>query len=198
LNSQQTGNIAVTPAGEATTATLVSTLNPSTLGQTITLSGTVHGTKTTPTGTGKLMQGAALLGSGTLAGGVARFTFATLPVGNDALTFVYGGDATHQATTSPALNQNVLDPTTITLTSTPNPSILGQEVAFIAAVQGQKLTPSGQVQLKRGSVVLATAALSAGKATFTITTIPLGTSAMAVTYWETQTMPQKLRTSSTR
>jgi hypothetical protein len=182
LNSTQTGNIAVNPAGESTTAVLVSTLNPSTLGQSVIITGTVHGTKTTPTGTAKLMLGSTQLGSATLTGGVARFTLSTLPVGVNPLVFVYSGDATHQATNSPAFNQTVLDTTTVTLASTPNPSVLGQAVTFTATVQGQKLTPTGQVQLKRGSVVLTTTTLSGGKATFAISTVPLGTSGMAVSY----------------
>jgi hypothetical protein len=182
LNSTQTGNIAVSPALENTTDVLQSTLNPSTLGQNVTITGTVHGTKTTTTGTVQVMLGSTQLGSATLTGGVARFTLSTLPVGIDPLVLVYSGDKTHNASTSAAFNQTVLDPTTVTLASTPNPSNLGQAVTFTATVQGQTRTATGQVQLKRGSTVLATATLSGGKASFTITTVPLGTSGMVVSY----------------
>jgi Bacterial Ig-like domain (group 3) len=182
LNSTQTGNIAVSPALENTTGVLQSTLNPSTLGQNVTITGTVHGTKTTTTGTVQLMLGSTQLGSAALTGGVARFTLSTLPVGIDPLVLVYSGDKTHQASTSAAFNQTVLDPTTVTLASTPNPSNLGQAVTFTATVQGQTLTATGQVQLKRGSTVLATTMLSGGNASFTITTVPLGTSGMEVFY----------------
>lgn len=182
LTSKQTGNISVNPAVENTTATLVSTLNPSTLGQNVTITGTVHGERTTPTGTVMLMRGTTQLASATLTGGVARFTFSTLPVGVNPLVLVYKGDAMHKPSSSPTFNQQVYDTTTVTLSSTPNPSKLGQTVTFTATVQGQTLTPTGQVQLKRGSTVLATTSLSGGKAIFNIATVPLGTSAMAVAY----------------
>lgn len=182
LNSTRTGNIALTAAVESTTATLASTLNPSIAGQSITLTGTVHGTKTTPTGTAQLMSGTVQLASATLAGGVARFNLSFLPVGVNSLVLVYSGDATHQASSSPVLNQKVYDVTTVTLASTPNPSNLGQTVAFTVTAQGQRITPAGQVQLKRGSTVLATTTLTVGKATFNIATVPLGTSGMTVAY----------------
>ncbi|MDV9203194.1 Ig-like domain-containing protein, partial [Streptomyces sp. Wh19] len=55
----------------------------------------------TPTGTVDFFDGATLLGTGTLSGGVATFTTSTLAIGTHPLTAVYNGDANFTSSTSP-------------------------------------------------------------------------------------------------
>ncbi len=94
-------------AGSApTTTTLVSSTNPSTVGQSITFTATVAGSGGTPTGSATFKDGAAVLGTGALAGGVTTFS-ATLAQGSHAITAIYSGDATFAPSTSAVLTQVV-------------------------------------------------------------------------------------------
>src|SRR5581483_6320939 len=91
-----------------TTTTLVSSVNPSTFGQSVTFTATVTSSGSgTPTGTVTFMDGATTLGTGTLSGGVASFSTATLSVGTHSITAVYGGDSTFAGSTSNTVNQVV-------------------------------------------------------------------------------------------
>ncbi|MBO0910366.1 MAG: Ig-like domain repeat protein, partial [Acidobacteria bacterium] len=55
-----------------------------------------------------------------------------------------------------------------TLTSSPNPSFVGQPVVLSVDVSGQSETPTGVVTFKQGTVILSTNTLSAGRATMTM------------------------------
>jgi hypothetical protein len=92
----------------ATTTTVSSSLNPSTLGQSVTFTATVASTGTyTPTGKVLFFNGTASMGSAVLNNGVARLTKSTLPVGTHAITARYYGDIANQTSTSNALDQVV-------------------------------------------------------------------------------------------
>ncbi|MFD1275555.1 Ig-like domain-containing protein [Streptomyces kaempferi] len=87
----QTVNVA------ATTTVLTSAPDPSVFGQGKVLTATVAVVSPgagVPSGTVSFFDGATLLGTGTLSGGVATFATATLSVGSHALTAVYGGVST--------------------------------------------------------------------------------------------------------
>src|SRR5205085_7825792 len=76
----------------------------------------------------------------------------SLSAGSHSLTAFYGGDATYQSSTSPALVQNVAGfASTTTVSSSRNPSALTLSVRFTATVsaadQGQPV-PTGTVQFK--------------------------------------------------
>jgi len=64
--------------------------------------------------------------------------------------------------------------TTTVLTSTPNPSTLGQAVKFTATVSSSSGTPTGRVTFKDGSTTLATVTLTGGVATFTTSSLVHG------------------------
>ncbi|HZS46115.1 MAG TPA: Ig-like domain repeat protein [Blastocatellia bacterium] len=119
-----------------TTTTLVSSVNPSTFGQSVTFTATVTSSGSgTPTGTVTFMDGATTLGTGTLSGGVASFSTATLSVGTHSITAVYGGDSTFAGSTSNTVNQVVNKaPSATALASSVNPSVFGQSVTFTATV----------------------------------------------------------------
>jgi uncharacterized repeat protein (TIGR03803 family) len=78
----------------------------------------------------------------------------------------------------------VMEKTTTTLASSPNPSTVGQDVTFtatITAANGQ--TPNdGTVTFKYGTTVLATANVSSGVAQFDTTTLPVGKHTITATY----------------
>jgi len=87
--------------------TVVSSVNPSHVGQAITFTASVAGNFAT--GTVQFMDGGAPLGSPvTLSGGgVAQFITSTLTRGTHAITAVYSGDDNNSASTSSVLLQKV-------------------------------------------------------------------------------------------
>ena len=90
----------------ATSTAVVSSLNPSLVGQSVTFTATVTGT--TPTGTVQFRDGVANLGSPVaLAGGSASLVTSALSAGTHAITAVYSGDADDATSTSPPVSQVV-------------------------------------------------------------------------------------------
>src|SRR5262249_6862002 len=93
----------------ATTTSLVSSLNPSNLGQAVTFTATV----TTqaggmPTGSVSFYDGSTWLGDKKLnQSDVAKLTTSTLTVGTHPITATYNGDSTFAQSTSAPLNQVV-------------------------------------------------------------------------------------------
>jgi hypothetical protein len=77
-------------------------------------------------------------------------------------------------------------PTTTTLTSSPNPSFLGQEVTFTAVLSPSSLAgdiPTGSVSFLIGTQLLGTAPVDdMGRATFTTSALPLGTIEITARY----------------
>jgi hypothetical protein len=90
----------------ATTTALVSSPNPSLVGQTVTFTATVSGAS--PTGTVQFRDGATVLGTVGLSGTTAVLSTAALAQGTHPITAVYSGDANNQASTSPVVNQVVI------------------------------------------------------------------------------------------
>jgi hypothetical protein len=88
-------------------AVLASAPNPSTSGQSVTLTATVAGPGGTPTGTVTFLDGTTTVGTGTLSGGRATFTTSGLAVGSHTITASYSGDTSFGASTSGALTQIV-------------------------------------------------------------------------------------------
>jgi len=176
------GSATNTIALTTTSTTLVSSLNPSLVGQAVTFTATVSGA--TPTGTVTFKDGATTLGAGTPNGaGVATFTTAALTSGPHAVTAAYGGDANNASSTSPALTQTVgLTATTVSVTSSANPSAPGQAVTFTATVASGGGTPAGSVTFSDGGGVIGTGALAGGVATLTTTALAAGAHSIIVSY----------------
>jgi len=87
------------------------------------------------------------------------------------------GPATAYATVSP-------EPTATTLTSSPNPSDLGQAVTFSATVTSSAGSPpDGEtVSFLQGKTVLGTGTLSGGSASFTTSTLKAGNHSVTADY----------------
>jgi hypothetical protein len=172
----------------ATTTTLVSSLNPSIYGQKVTWTATVTTSGSIPPagmvnftwGHGYYSFGTATLN----ASGVATLTRSMENADTYALTAVYSGDANNLGSTSAALNQVITEATSsATLASLPNPSTLGQSVTFTATISSPTGTPTGPVTFAAGKIVLGTAQLAKGKATFTTSTLAAGSTKVTATYY---------------
>jgi len=173
--------------GKATsTVTLSSSQNSSSYKQPVTFTGTVapQFSGTTPTGTITFYNGTAALGSGTLVNGVASFTTTTLPVGMHSITALYRGSGSFLTSTSAPLSQVVTQASsTITLTSSLDPSSFGNSVTLTATVAGEfGGTMTGSVTFMDGTTTLKTLNLSAGVAKYTTSTLPSGTDTITATY----------------
>lgn len=174
--------------GHPTSTTLASSLNPSIYGQKVTWMAAVSGMPT-PTGTVtfKSSQLGSTLTIGTAplnASGVATLTrsnlMATYPY---PVTAVYLGDAVNASSSSTVLNQVVNPATSVaSITSSANPSNAGQVVTFTARITSPTVVVKGPVTFTAGTTVLGTAQLSQGKATFTTSALPAGSTRVQVTY----------------
>jgi Bacterial Ig-like domain (group 3)/FG-GAP-like repeat/FG-GAP repeat len=168
-----------------TSTSLSPSLNPSIYGQAVTFTATVESSGSiTPSGTVKFIWSGHYIGSATLNGsGVAILTKSKLNADPYPLTAVYVGDALNLGSTSPVLNQVVLETTsTATLTSSPNPSTQGQTVTFIAKITSPTMTPTGPVTFTAGKTLLGTAQLGGGKATLNVSSLPWGSTTVTATY----------------
>ncbi|HWE04162.1 MAG TPA: Ig-like domain-containing protein, partial [Tepidisphaeraceae bacterium] len=179
----------VTVSQAATTATLSAAPDPSVFGETRTLTATITAVAPgagTPTGTVSFFDGATLLGTGTLSGGVATFTTSAEAIGSHALTSVYGGDIDFSGSTSPTDSVTVSqDATTATLTAAPDPSVFGQSktlTATISAAAPGAGTPTGTVSFFDGATLLGTGTLSGGVATFTSSALGVGSHTLTGVY----------------
>src|SRR6266550_3851235 len=171
------------PGSSLSATTLISSLNPSALGQAVTFTAMVKPAagSGTPTGTVTFNDGATLLGPGTLSGGTATLTTSGLGAGMHSITAVYGGDASFASSTSPVLMQTVNKAASSTsVVSSNSASNRGAAVTFTATVTSPVTgTLTGTVTFQDGAATLGPGTLSGGTATFT--TSGLGTGAHSIT-----------------
>ncbi|MGA9528602.1 MAG: Ig-like domain-containing protein [Terriglobales bacterium] len=169
-----------------TTTTIASSTNPSSYGQGVTLTATVASTIGPPPDgeTVTFEQGSTILGTGTTSGGTATFSTSALAPGTKSIKAVYAGDASYAASTSTAVSQVIgKSATTITLTSSLNPSTYGQSVTFTATVSPAfGGTPTGTVAFKNGTKTLKTVTLSGGAASYTVSNLAVGSDTITATY----------------
>jgi hypothetical protein len=168
----------------ATTTTLLSSINPSVQGKSVTFTATVSSLSGTPTGKVQFLNGTAVLATVTLTSDSAKYTTSKLPAGSNSLTAVYEGDSNNNGSTSAPVNQFVIATTTTTLTSLPNPSTYGEAVIFTATVTSSiGSPPDGEiVTFKQGTTELGTGTLSGGTATLSHSTLGVGTKAVTAVY----------------
>jgi YVTN family beta-propeller protein len=172
----------------STTATLTSSPNPSTSGQTVNFIATVAGQYGgAVAGTVTFKQGPnTVLGTAPIVSNTARLPLSNLGIGPHIVTATYNGDVNNTGSTSPAVTQNVMAPTatTTTISSSLNPSVVGQLVTFTAVVSASSGgSPTGIVTFKQGgSIILGTASLSGGRATFSISNLPAGSLGITAVY----------------
>jgi hypothetical protein len=69
------------------------------------------------------------------------------------------------------------------ITSSVNPSVVGQTVTFTATIASPTVTPSGPVTFSIGKTVLGSVQLSGGKAQFMTSSLPAGSDKVMVTFY---------------
>jgi Bacterial Ig-like domain (group 3)/FG-GAP-like repeat len=146
-NPSVSSTSSLTGQAVGTTLTLRATPSSSTYGQQVVLLASLSPSTAqghNATGTVSFYNGTALLGTGTVSGGLATLNVTSLPVGTNSLTASYGGDADFAASsssvlsfpvtkagsivvlTSSAANTNASASTGVTFTATTHGHILGK------------------------------------------------------------------------
>jgi hypothetical protein len=103
-----------------TTTTLASSGTSALLGTAVTFTTNVAPQSSigTPTGTVTFLDGSTTLGTAVLEAGSATWSTSALSLGTHSITVRYGGDTNFSASTSPALTENILYSTTLSVTGT--------------------------------------------------------------------------------
>jgi Bacterial Ig-like domain (group 3)/FG-GAP-like repeat len=171
----------------STTTTVSSSVNPSTINQSITLTAKLSWSNAlSPTGSVTFLDGMITIGSAAVNGsGLASFSFSTLGIGTHNITADYGGDNSFNPSTSPLLSQMVQQGnTSIALVSSANPSTVSQSVNFTATVSsGTGITPTGAVKFMDGLGLLGSSSLnSGGVAAFSSSMLSAGTHSLTAVY----------------
>jgi hypothetical protein len=175
----------------ATSTRLSASPNPSTVEKTVPLSAEVFPVAPAtgaPGGQVTFKDGETVLGTGALdASGKATFTTAALASGSHALSAEYAGDGRFEGSVSPALTQVVeRAASSLSLTSSANPSVFGQAVSFTAQVapgSGVSRMPGGTITFRIGAEVLGIVSLGAsGRATLSLSDLEVGTHALSASY----------------
>ena len=96
-----------TPEKATSSTSLVSSLNPSTHGASVTFTASVTSTASIPPGVVTFKDGTITLGTGTLSSGKATFSTSALSVGTHSITAVYGATTNFSSSTSAVLSQVV-------------------------------------------------------------------------------------------
>jgi len=165
-------------SNEGVAVVLTSSANPAALGASVTFTATVsvQGGAGTPTGSVSFTDGANMLGTGTLAGGVATFATSALTGGPHTITATYGGDGTYMGGALASLVETITQAATTTaLTAMPNPASFGSAITLTATVSSTGTgTPTGTVGFVDGTSSLGTATLTGGSASLVIPSLSIG------------------------
>lgn len=172
----------------ATTTMLTSSANPAAKNQTVTYTATVTGQHGgTPTGTVTFNDGTTAIATVPLSGSAASFSTSYAALGTHSMTAVYSGDARNLGSTSDVLTEYIKTlpvPSTTTVTSSLNPSLVGQPVTFTAAVASAfGNIPDGElVTFLDGTAQVGTGLTSGGAATFTTSALSAKTHTIKAKY----------------
>ena len=162
-----------------TTVTVSADVNPAQAGAKATFTAKVG--DPAAGGTITFKDGSTVMGTSTLSLGTASLSSSTLSVGSHSITAVYGGDATHTTGTSAAITEVITAiSSSTTLKADLNPAQVGTKVTFTATVAPSAST--GNVTFNDGPTPLGTAALSAGVATFSTSTLTVGSHSITAVY----------------
>ncbi len=164
------------------TVSVTADANPSAYGQAVTFTATLSTSGPSLDGQTVVFTSAGSpLGNATISGGVASITTPALNAGMMNVRAAYGGDSLHHSASGSTPHKVTKAVTTMALSSSTNPSPLGQDVTFTAVVSSPLVTPTGTVTFKSGSTVLGTVALAGGAASVTTNALTAGNHLIAAT-----------------
>jgi hypothetical protein len=139
LVSTSSPPIAVNVIASATTTSLIASPNPAPFGATVTFTATVansaSGSTITPAGSVSYYDGTTLLGTSTLASGVATYSTGTLSVGSHNITAAYAATTGFNASTSPTVVE-VISPADFQISASPASQTIytGEAATYTVAI----------------------------------------------------------------
>ncbi len=178
FNAQSSASTTLIIAKADTTASFTTSANPARVGEPVTFRASVASPNLTPDGTVTFLNGTTVLGTGTLANGVATFTTSSLPVGNSVISVRYEGTGSFNGSVSAPGTQVVRPGSSTALTLSAPTSIFGQGVTLTANVPGA----TGNVTFLNGTTVLGTRPLRSGAASLIISNLPVGSRMLTAVY----------------
>ena len=168
-----------------TTTTMVSSANPSILGESVSFTATVAAQVTgTPTGTITFSDGNTPLGQSILAAGTASLSISSLTVGSHSIIASYSGDSNFTGSVSITESQTVQKAdTTTTLDAVPSTANLNQNITLTATVtSGNSGIPTGTVTFLDGTNSIGSSSLSSGVASLSTSALAAGTHNITAQY----------------
>lgn len=185
FNGSTSANFTQTIIG-TTTTTVASNANPSVVNQSVTFTATISGTGPARTGTVQFFDGGTPLGTSPVSSNAATFSTSALSIGGHSITAVYSGDSNFTGSTSAILTQTVnKGSTTTSVASSLNPAFDNNSITFtatVSVVSPATGTPTGTVTFKDGAATLGTGTLSGNTATFTSSSLSIGTHSITAAY----------------
>lgn len=170
----------------STTTTVFSNVNPSSFGQTVTITASVDSTYhfSSSGGTVTFYDGGVSIGSSIIEGNGVNLTISTLAAGAHSITANYGGDANLAASTSAAftqtVNQAAVSPT-IALSS--YATTYGQSVTMTTNLRpANGGSPTGTVTFMDRTTTLGTGNVVNGSAQFSYSTLAPGSHYISAVY----------------
>ncbi|MBS1813932.1 MAG: Ig-like domain repeat protein [Acidobacteria bacterium] len=169
---------------QATTTTLTSGLNPSLVGNNVVLTAAVQGAiNQNISGTVDFFDAGSPIGTANVTNGTAAITISTFTAGSHILVAKFSGDAGSKPSDSAPLTQTVnTADTTVTVTSSSSPAMVGTSILFTATVVSKGETPKGTVTFLDGTAVLGTAQVTNGAASLSVNTLNAGQHAIVARY----------------
>ncbi|MDR6398485.1 Ig-like domain repeat protein [Herbaspirillum seropedicae] len=179
--SSAVATVTVTPRTPALTLSASST--SVSYGATLTLNATLTG-GAAATGLVRFIEGGVTLGAASLSAGAASLSLGRLAPGAHIIRASYAGDSNHAAATSSAITVTINKvAATVTLSATPASASLGSNVTFNAVISGSSGSlPGGSVVFSEGGTTLATVNVVAGAASFSMSTLALGSHTITAHY----------------
>ena len=190
-SSSAAATLTVRSSATSSTTTLTSTRNPANVGQAVTFRASVTGPAGSVSGSVQFYDGAVLLGSAPISGGVAQLTTAALAAGGHAIVARYLGNGSLPPSVSAPLAQTVgsqSKSSSASLSFSPSPALLGTEVTMTATVTGgQQRAPGGVVLFIingeiAGQVPTAVTGSVTATAVLRTSTLPRGTHTVVAVY----------------
>ena len=176
----------------ATSVTLNSSPNPSTIGQSVTFTATVTGTGGVPAGTVTFTEGATVLASNVAVNGSgnASFSTAALSAGSHTITATFTGasgwlgSSGDDSSAAQVVNPASGNTTSTTVVTSPNPSVFSQSVTFTSTTTSSGGVPVGAVNFTEGSTVWASNRTvdGTGHASFSTAALPAGSHTITATF----------------
>jgi hypothetical protein len=175
---------------QVVTAVSLTASSTSTFGSSVTLTAKVSPNTDAANGvpaTGKVqfLDGTTVLGSQSIdSTGTATLTLTSLATGAHTLQALYTGDTLYEGAGSATPTLTVSKATqTLTLHSSSTSAGVGQAITLTAQSSGTTGYPTGQIVFAVGTTALGTSAIGlTGSATFTLSTLPAGTTQIIATY----------------